>query len=382
MKSKKYQYMGFALVVIIMYTIVTNFSSFTASINGVYQVVKPIVYGIGIAYFVYPIVMLLYKKFMYKADNNKIKKLGYYLSILVSYLVIFLLVYLLYLWLAPILVDSFYKIASLDYKKIASDTVLNWQHLQDRFAILEGIDGAKIIENAIGRFSSLVSVENISRYINSLLGFTSSIYAIVMGIIVSIYMIISKDELFKATNMFFEAILSSKQFFYTKKYFLHFEKTFKKFFFGKMLDSLIIGILALIGLYLLHIPMFPLLAVVVMVTNMIPYFGPFIGGIPVVLVTLFVTGDPIHALWSALFILALQQFDGIYLGPKILGDSVGVSSVWVIIAIIIGGATFGVIGLLLCVPMAATIKDMFNEFYAYRMNERKNNKEQIISNED
>ncbi|WP_423364205.1 AI-2E family transporter [Mycoplasma sp. P36-A1] len=377
MGKKKYQYLGFAFIVILMYTAVTNFSSFSGSLGKVFSIIKPIVYGMGIAYFIYPIVKIMYEKLLYPLDNKRIKKLGYYISILISYLLLFMIFYMLYSWLAPIVIESGNKIANLDYSKITSDTVEEWKQLQSQYSLLANIDATNLINTSISKISNLLSVDNVTKYITGVVGFTTSIYAVVMGIIISIYMILSKEELFAASNKFFEAVMSVRQFKYSKKYFLHFESTFKKFFFGKMLDSLIIGILAFIGLSLLKVPLFPLLAIVVMITNMIPYFGPFIGGIPVVLVTLFVTGDPMQALWSALFILALQQFDGIYLGPKILGDSVGVSSVWVIIAIVIGGATFGVLGLLLCVPMAASLKEGFNEFYDYRMSQRDS---QIIDN--
>ncbi|MDL2212036.1 AI-2E family transporter [Erysipelotrichaceae bacterium OttesenSCG-928-M19] len=370
MKGKGFKYLGFALIVILLNYIITNFSSFSNSLSFLIGVIKPIIIGIMIAYFVYPLVMLLYKRFFKGYELKYVKHLGYYISIFLSYLFIFFVIYSLTYWVSPILIDSLTKMAGLDLNSFYQSLNEFWDNLQANFPMLANVEFAAVIQNIFEKASDFFINGGINDYFNSLLGITSSLYAYVMGIILSIYMIVSKEELFRASNMFFEAIFSEKTFEIVKKYFFLFEETFRKFFFGKMLDSFIIGVLAFIGLYLLKIPFYPVLALIVMVTNMIPYFGPFIGGIPVVTVTLFVTGSPLHAFWSGVFILALQQFDGIYLGPKILGDSVGVSSVWILIAIIIGGALFKVIGLLLCVPIAATFKEIFREFYEYRMSQR------------
>ncbi|MDF9866904.1 putative PurR-regulated permease PerM [Bacilli bacterium PM5-3] len=370
MKNVKYQYLGFAIVIILINYAITNFSSFSNSISFIFSVVKPIIIGMVIAYFVYPIVNLLYKKVLGEFELKYVKHLSYYISVTISYVVLFFVLYMLYYWLSPIIVDSIANISKINLDEMYNELNLTWSNLQNDMPLLENVELVDIFKKGFENVSSFFARADLNGYFKSILGLTSSVYAYVMGVIVSIYMIISKEELFKACDMFFEAILKQKHFEVVKRYFLHFEKIFKKFFFGKMLDSLIIGILAFIGLYLLDVPFYPLLAVVIMVTNMIPYFGPFIGGIPVVIVTLFVTGSPVHALWSALFIFALQQFDGIYLGPKILGDSVGVSSVWILIAIIIGGALLQVVGLLLCVPVAATLRDAFKEFYEYRMEKR------------
>jgi len=101
---------------------------------------------------------------------------------------------------------------------------------------------------------------------------------------------------------------------------------------------------------------------------MIPYFGPFIGAVPVIIITLF--DSPISAMWTALFILALQQFDGLYLGPKIMGDSVGVRPFWIIFSVVVGGKLFGVIGMFLGVPVIAIILSLVNKFMDKQMEQK------------
>ncbi|MBR5236567.1 MAG: AI-2E family transporter, partial [Clostridia bacterium] len=138
---------------------------------------------------------------------------------------------------------------------------------------------------------------------------------------------------------------------------------FYMFFFGMVVDSLIIGVLAVAGLALLRVPYAAVLGVVIMVFNMIPYFGPFIGAVPAVLVAL-LGGGIYQAIWTALFILILQQFDGNLLKPKILGGSVGVSPFWVIFAIVVFGGLFGIWGMIFGVPVIAAIQLLARDYMA------------------
>ena len=131
---------------------------------------------------------------------------------------------------------------------------------------------------------------------------------------------------------------------------------FSGFVRGKLLDSLIIGILCFICCSLLKMPYTPLVSVVVGVTNVIPFFGPFLGAIPSFFLILLV--DPIKSLYFLLFVLALQQLDGNFIGPKILGDSTGLPSLWVIIAILVGGSFFGVAGMFFGVPVCACLYNL------------------------
>jgi predicted PurR-regulated permease PerM len=139
---------------------------------------------------------------------------------------------------------------------------------------------------------------------------------------------------------------------------------FNDFIVGKAIDSLIIGILALIGFNILKAPFPLILGLIIGVTNMIPYFGPFIGAIPAILITLLI--DPPLAIAVGIFILILQQFDGNILGPKILGDSVDLSPLWIILAVVIGGALMGPLGMFIGVPIFATVK-VFGGEYIDRM---------------
>ena len=133
-------------------------------------------------------------------------------------------------------------------------------------------------------------------------------------------------------------------------------KTFGGFIYGKLLDSAIIGVLCYVGTLILNMPFALLVSVIIGVTNVIPFFGPYIGAIPCILLILVV--NPLKGLYFAIFILLLQQFDGNILGPKILGETTGLSSFMVIVAILIGGGLFGVPGMIAGVPVFAVIYAM------------------------
>ena len=145
-------------------------------------------------------------------------------------------------------------------------------------------------------------------------------------------------------------------------------RIFSGFVRGKLLDSLIIGILCFFFSSLFQFPYAPLVSVVVGVTNVIPFFGPFLGAIPSAFLILL--DSPIKCLYFIIFILALQQFDGNILGPKILGDSTGISSFWVIVAILVGGGLFGVLGMFLGVPFFACIYAGIRSYSTYRLRKK------------
>ena len=148
----------------------------------------------------------------------------------------------------------------------------------------------------------------------------------------------------------------------------HANRVFGGFIIGKIIDSSIIGVLCFVCMTLLRLPFAVLISVIVGVTNIIPFFGPFIGAVPSILILLIV--DPIAALKFAVFVLLLQQFDGNILGPKILGDSTGLSALWVLVAIIVSGGLFGFAGMVVGVPVFAVLYALASSFFARRLREK------------
>lgn len=193
-------------------------------------------------------------------------------------------------------------------------------------------------------------------------GFLSDL---IIGFIVSVYVLMSK-EIFKAQfKKMLYAFAGKKRSESVLTVLKKSNEVFSGFITGKIVDSVIIGILCFIGTTLLHIPYAALVSIIVGVTNIIPFFGPFIGAIPSTLLILIV--DPLKGLYFIIFIVLLQQFDGNVLGPKILGDSTGLSPFWVIFSIVIAGGLFGFLGMLLGVPLFAVIYYLINESVRYKL---------------
>ena len=150
-------------------------------------------------------------------------------------------------------------------------------------------------------------------------------------------------------------------------------KIFSGFVNGKLLDSLIIGILCFIGMSIIGFEFTMLISFIVCCTNVIPFFGPFLGAIPSILILLMV--NPWQALWFAIFVFVLQQLDGNVIGPKILGDSTGLPALWVMFAILVGGGIFGIIGMFIGVPLFSVLYTLVKEYVEERLDQKQINKE-------
>lgn len=186
-----------------------------------------------------------------------------------------------------------------------------------------------------------------------------------IALIVSVYMLYGKQSLRRMIKIVLYAFVPAQKISYTKELVLECNNIFSKYLVSKMIDSFIIGVLCSILMTILKLPYVLLISVIVGITNMIPYFGPFIGAIPGIVIILCI--DPIKALIFAVMILCLQQFDGLILGPKLLGDSTGMKPLWIIFAITIGGKFFGVIGMFLGVPVMATLGYLAERYMGHRL---------------
>ena len=201
----------------------------------------------------------------------------------------------------------------------------------------------------------LANIANISVQIGSFIA------DVIIAIIISVYLLFSKETLIAQLKKALYALFNRKLADISVRVARETHRTFSGFINGKLLDSLIIGILCFIGMSILKYEYALLISFIVGVTNVIPFFGPMFGAIPSVLLLLMI--DPWHALWFAVFIFALQQLDGNVIGPKILGDSTGLPALWVMFAILVGGAFWGVAGMFVGVPLFAVIYKFSKEIF-------------------
>lgn len=195
------------------------------------------------------------------------------------------------------------------------------------------------------------------------------LFNFIIGLIIAVYILMSKETFIGQGKKIVYAVLPAK----TGNRVIHMARVsnrmFGGFISGKILDSAIIGVICYIGLVIMRMPYSLLVAVIVGVTNVVPFFGPYVGAVPSVI--LIALAEPVKGLYFLIFILVLQQIDGNIIGPKILGDSTGLSSFWVVFAILVGGGLFGFMGMLLGVPTFAVIYYAIREIVAYVLRRRK-----------
>ena len=234
------------------------------------------------------------------------------------------------------------------------------------------------VEYGIPNLYSLIDTK-VSEYINSFMSFSnfdifeilgqgigivSGVLSVLMAIVICPYLIYERSSLLNIFDNILLTMISPRDLRLIHRSAWKIHHIFADFIYGKAIDSLIIGVLAYIIFMILDLRYALLLAVVIGVTNMIPYFGPFFGGIPVTLVVVLTDGLG-SAIWTGLSIFILQQFDGLLLGPYILGESVGVSALWIIFAVTFFGGTMGFIGMVIGVPLIATIRMFYHRIIRY-----------------
>lgn len=357
---------------------ITAISRFSVVLNFFRQVsgiLTPFIYGGVLAYLLNPLMSAIEKKIfpaVFRGKNKPCRRTQRGLAILLTFLAAALILTVFFLIVIPQVAVSVLGIVERIPAYIAS--------LEEIFSkILSIIPDAELLPDAlVSKIEDLTknllqTVYNLmSRMVPLLFSYTSkvtsSVLNVVVGIIISIYMLADKERFFaqikKSLYAFFPSSVVNK----TMDIAHQSNRTFSGFISGKILDSAIIGIICFVCMTIFQMPSAMLVSVIVAITNIIPYFGPFIGAFPSALIILL--DSPIMAFWFLIFILVLQQFDGNILGPKILGNSTGLSAFWVIFSIMIFGGLFGFIGMVIGVPTFSVIYSLFSTFVNYRLRKK------------
>ena len=273
-----------------------------------------------------------------------------------------MLVGLVYL-IIPQLYQSIETIASSMPSYIARTTAFLNRTFEDYPALLSYI--SSILGNLNDLTSWLKSTvfdavgSIVTNLTSGVYGAVKAIYNVVVGIIVSVYILSDKEHFIASTKRVLYAVFTPEAVQRLLVSLDFVDNTFMRFISGKLLDSAIIGIICYIGCAIMKMPYALLVSVIIGITNIIPFFGPFIGAVPCTLIILL--SDPLKGLIFVVFVLVLQQVDGNFIGPKILGNTIGVSGFWIMFAIIIGAGLFGFWGMLLGVPVFVVIYTFLNK---------------------
>jgi predicted PurR-regulated permease PerM len=358
------------LVAFIMYKVIDNHYYFITQLRFLWTLMSPFIWAFGIAYILNPLMVWL-------ESNRKIKRP---VSLAIVYVMLLGVLTLMVTIVTPVILQNITDIMEKLPGYIArSERWVNEKIIE--FGIIEGLGESFFNFNDLNRiFTRVLNFLNItfSTLINRVVGITSGIAKMLLGLLISVYLLADKEKFISSIKRICYAYLGESKSEELFEFGRETDRVFSNFLIGKLIDSAIIGLICYIGLSLLRVNFALLLSIIVGVCNMIPYFGPFIGAVPAVLITLFY--DPPKALWVTLFVLALQQFDGLILGPKILGDKVGLSPFYIILSIIIGGGFFGIIGMLLGVPVLKTIFILFGRDIDRRLKKDSYVEEQVSNN--
>ena len=336
---------------------------------------QPILYGFFMAYLLVPVVNF-FESAMFPKELRTPKNGNYHVpgvravSILITWLLVGFLLYLLASVLLPELYKSIVQLVS--NVETYYNTISGW--------ILRFLDQSPTIGNWVSTwlttyFNGLMdwlTKEVLPQTKLLVVGLTGGVWSVVsfcmdmlVGVMVSIYVLATKERCAAQARKVAYSLFSRENVRWVLRGTHKVDSIFSGFVRGKLLDSLIIGILCFIVCSILKFPYTPLVSVIVGLTNVIPFFGPFLGAVPSTFLILLVS--PIQAVYFVIFVLILQQLDGNVIGPRILGDSTGLSSLWVIIAIMVGGSFFGVLGMFFGVPVFACIYSAATFFVETRL---------------
>lgn len=350
-----------AVVVIIL-----NWGKTMTALGRLIKILAPFIIGFFLAYLIKPLVALFKNLFnlVKRGSYMKVKKAA---AVILSYIIIVGMIAIIIIYIAPQIRDS---LKGIGHSVIRGYNYVS-THKEEMNSMIPFInlgDFMEYIKNNLGS-SLLDQGEIVVPYVYEMSSSIAAVfYNILMGLVISIYMILDGRNLINHLKRGVFAIVpkeKSESVWATMRECNH---IFNGFLFGKAIDSLIIGIICLIAMSILKLPFALFMSLIVCITNMIPYFGPIIGAIPGVIIYLFIS--PKLSLIFAIMILILQQFDGLYLGPKILGDLTGIKPLWVIFGITVGGAYFGFVGMFLGVPTVAVIMYLLNLFVEKKLHKK------------
>ncbi|MCI6297728.1 MAG: AI-2E family transporter [Clostridiales bacterium] len=322
-------------------------------------ILAPFIYGGIIAYLLRPMCNSLEAFFQLRLPK-KMRRFANAFAVVFSLMVGILVVYALITMVVPQLVESVVTLWNALPTKM--EQLVNWatetfgkdervvQFVEKNYrSYFTDID-KWVQANVIPQVSSLVT--NVGTSVWQVLKF---VYNILIGLIVAVYVLHGRKRFGKQARLIVRSIFSDRWADRILEEVEFIDRMFGGFIDGKIIDSAIVGVLCYIGCTVLKIPSALLVSVIVGVTNVIPFFGPVIGAVPSTLLILI--DSPLKALWFLIWVIVLQQLDGNVIGPKILGNRTGLSGFWVMFSIILFGGLWGIVGMIICVPLFAVIYD-------------------------
>ncbi len=380
---RPYLAMGLTAFIVIVLSIsvfflIYRYHGLAAYWNRLMGILQPVLIGLVFAYLVNPIVMfgekhifsLLSKR---TKKERKAKKAARTLSVIGAVLFVLVIVAVLLGMVIPELYSSIERMVVQLPKQVESFTAWIQGFISEESEFANYLE--QVLNKGLDYFENWAKTDFLPQTKNIMTAVTGGVisvvrvlFNVVIGIIISVYILISKETFIGQAKKLVYALLPAYKGNVLIETVRKGNEIFGGFISGKILDSAIIGVLCFVGLYILKMPYALLVSVIVGVTNVVPFFGPYIGAVPSTI--LIMLANPIQGLYFVIFILVLQQLDGNIIGPRILGESTGLSSFWVVFAILVGGGLFGFLGMVMGVPVFATFYYMVKRLVSFILRKR------------
>ena len=335
-------------------------------LKGITEILKPFLYGVVFAYLLAPLCNKIEEKLFqfFPKAKAKARRFICFIAIVISLCVAIAVIWLIIMMIIPQVWDSVMKIIQMVPQKLI--VVNNWiEHMLENQPELQAYfeEFSSQAESNIDSLLNVDTIQKVQSIINSLsvqlFGVLGVVKNIFLGLLISAYLLGSRKLFGAQAGLILHGVFSDKWAKIIEEEIRYTDKMFNGFLVGKIIDSAIIGLLCFAGTSIMGFEAPAFISVIIGITNIIPFFGPFIGAIPCGLLLLL--ENPMHCLYFIIFIFVLQQLDGNVIGPKILGNTTGVSSFWVLFAILLFGGMWGVVGMVIGVPLFAVIYDIIRK---------------------
>lgn len=357
-----------ALICVLVVLILSNLPALLHPFQVLNSILAPITIGLVVAYLANPLLRLFEYKVFFRFKNRRANRA---FSLFFTYLVIFAMIAGVVWLIVPQMIESVNDLRANGTTYI-NNIITSLNRIIQAIPFLEGnpdnlLSFEKLLNMVLGWLSDYSStlIGGIGSFAS---GMITVLKNILVGFFISLYVLLAKDRLNAGCRRIFRALLPPKKETLLLYYIRKAHRKFGGFFVGKIIDSILIGLLSGLLFSIFKIPYATLIAVIVGVTNIIPFFGPFIGAIPSAMI-IFIK-DPMKALLFCLLILAIQQFDGNILGPLILGGSTGLSSLGILVAITVTSGLLGFAGMLIGVPLFALLMAILEDYLKYKLHKK------------
>ena len=357
---------------VVLYIMLQHIGTFVGFLGSFYGTVRTIIMGVVIAYVLSPFMAFLEEKAFIRVKKESTRHI---LSVVATFVAVIAFVAVLFIMLIPSVVDGMVTIFNNRWRYV--QTISGLLEYLDTTASGLNIDTGNISQILTEKASELVQKipDNVSNIITTSVNIGSGIFDLVIAFILAVYFLMEKKSLLAGIDRLRHALMEEKTYEQHTGFLMRCHNILISYVGCDLLDGVIVGVLNAVFMIVMGMAYAPLVSVIVGVTNLVPTFGPLIGGVLGAFILLM--SNPWHSVWFIIFTVILQTLDGYYIKPKLFGDTLGISPVWILITIIVGGKVFGIVGVVLAIPFAAIFSFIYQEFIMNRLEKNKARREEV-----